>query len=44
MPDEYLIFLGITIGVIEVVFITLISLFVWKKRKEVNITYRKILR
>jgi hypothetical protein len=43
MSDEHLIFLGLTLAVIEITFITIISFFVWKKRNKLNITYKKIL-
>lgn len=43
MSDEYLIFLALILGVVEITFITLISIIVWKKRHKLNITYKKIL-
>lgn len=44
MSDSELIMLGVIIGAIELCFVALLTYFIWQKRKDLDITYKKILR
>jgi hypothetical protein len=44
MNDSELILLGVVIGAIELCFIAFLTYLILKKRKELDITYKKILR
>jgi hypothetical protein len=44
MSDSQLILLAVVIGAIELCFIAFITYLIWQKRKDLDITYKKILR
>jgi len=44
MTDSQLILLGVIIGAIELCFVALLTYIIWAKRKDLDITYKKILR
>jgi hypothetical protein len=44
MSDSELILLGVVIGAVELCFIALLTCIIWIKRKDLDITYKKILR
>jgi hypothetical protein len=44
MTDSQLILLGVIIGAIELCFVALLTYIIWVKRKDLDITYKKILR
>ena len=44
MTDGQLILLGVVIGAIELIFVAFLTYLIFKKRKDLDITYKKILR
>jgi hypothetical protein len=44
MSDSELILLGVIIGAVELSFVALLTYLIWRKRKDLDITYKKILR
>jgi hypothetical protein len=44
MSDSELILLGVIIGAVELSFVALLTYLIWQKRKDLDITYKKILR
>jgi hypothetical protein len=44
MSDSHLILLGVVIGAVELCFIAFVTYLIWQKRKDLDITYKKILR
>jgi hypothetical protein len=44
MSDRNLILLGVILGVAELCFVAFLTYLIWQKRKDLDITYKKILR
>lgn len=44
MTDSQLILLGVIIGATELSFVAFLTYLIWQKRKDLDITYKKILR